>query len=297
YRASGVALGGALDRIALVTANRMAGNSDDAAAIECTLGALRVRFDAPTRVALAGAECDAMLDGVRLAAWSCAPVAAGSELMLGRPRAGARTIVAVGGGIDVPVVLGSRSTDLGAGFGGFDGRALRAGDCVPFGEPSSSRGAFRLQPPQWALRAPEDDAGVVSVRALAGTEAPAFGEALWATPWTIAPQSNRMGYRLHGTPLAVPDGAGTLASHAVMPGLVQVPPDGQPIVLLADAQTTGGYPRAAVVIEADLWRLAQASAGTRVRFARVTLDQARAARADVEAYLAATGRTIAEHVQ
>ncbi len=298
-RASGVGVAGALDPLALVTANRMAGNDPDAAAIECTLGGARIRIEAPMRVALAGAECDARIDGVRLPAWSCAFAEAGSVLALGAAREGTRTIVAFGGGIDVPRVLGSRSTDLAAGFGGFAGRALRAGDELPIGpSAASARAAFRLQPPEWSVHLSSSETGAVRVRALVGPESARVADArsFWEREWEIAPQSNRMGYRLAGAPLAAPrDGA--MRSHAVEPGVVQLPPNGVPIVLLADAQTTGGYPRIAIVIEADRRRAAQARIGGRLRFVRTDFDEAKAARHDVEAYLRATAAAIAAQLQ
>jgi biotin-dependent carboxylase-like uncharacterized protein len=294
HRNAGVAIAGALDPLALRLANRMAGNSGDCAALEITLGAARLQFEAPMRVALAGAECNATLDGEPLASWSCAFAHDGSVLQLGRPARGMRTIVALGGGVDVPLALGSRSTDP-SGFGGFEGRPLRAGDVVPIGaEPNASRAAFRLLPPAWAL--PGD-----TIRALDGSESDRFDrrvrQRFWESAWLVTPQSNRMGYRLHGEALEATNGSGTLPSHAVEPGVVQVPPDGQPIVLLADAQTTGGYPKIAVAVGADRWRLAQIRIGERLRFERVSFDQARAARAEVERYLQAASATIAAQVQ
>ncbi|MFG6456190.1 biotin-dependent carboxyltransferase family protein [Roseateles sp. BYS96W] len=273
WRDRGLSLCGALDDLALRAGNLLVGNPADAAALEFTLDGATLRFHRDACIAITGSDADAMLDGQPLRPWWRAAVRAGQTLRLGAPRERMRSYVAVRGGIAVPAVLGSCSTDLKAGFGGLAGRALRKGDHLPLRDvPPLGREARRvgMRPPPW-------DA---SVRVLPGPEHGDFNAdaiaALDATDWTVTPQSNRMGYRLAGPALARVRG-GELASHGVLPGVVQVPPSGQPIVLLADAQTTGGYPRIAVVIRADLWKLGQLRLGARLRFVRCTPDEAVAA--------------------
>ncbi|HEV7179787.1 MAG TPA: biotin-dependent carboxyltransferase family protein [Candidatus Baltobacteraceae bacterium] len=283
HRDSGVAVAGALDAVAYAVANRLAGNDDNAAAIEITAGNAAFQFLQPTRFAVAGAECDARIDDEPVAAWSAHAAPGGATLALHFPRSGMRTVLAVEGGIDVPVILGSRSTDLAAAFGGFEGRALRNGDRLAIGRASDApalRG--RCAPPSGDMH---------MVRAVPGSEYERFTsearERFFQSEWYVTPQSNRMGYRLSGPVLDFEvDDAGLMLSHAVFPGVVQVPPSGEPIVLLSDAQTTGGYAKIAVAIEADLWKLAQAPLGSTIRFARTTIEAARSARRELERYMA-----------
>lgn len=303
FRRFGVGTAGALDPLALAIGNRLLGNHPGDAAIEFTLGRASMRFHADMRIALAGAECRATLDGEPVWSWHAIPVRRGQTLVLPAAQGASRTYLCVAGGIDVAPVMGSRSTDLKAGFGGHEGRALRDGDRLPVGqaipahaaeESAQGTGASRepsvgVAAPAWALAlAPLGKA--MPIRMLPGIEYPHFSEAsrqaLWETDWTLTPNSNRMGFRLQGVALArEPAHAVDLLSHGVMPGVMQVPPGGQPIVLMADAQTTGGYPKIGVVIGADLWRLAQAPLGATVRFVQVSLEQAAQAQADVDRYL------------
>lgn len=259
WRDRGFSQCGALDDVALQAGNLLLGNPPDAAGLEFTLGGAALRFHADAWIALTGTDAEASLDGRPLRpGWRCA-VRAGQRLDIAAPRERMRSYVTVAGGIAVPEVLGSRSTDLKARFGGLDGRALSAGDRLPVGA------APRLPSRPAGLRLPDWSA---TVRVLPGTEYAEFDaasrQALLATDWTVTPQSDRMGYRLAGPALRRERGD-ELASHGVLPGVVQVPPSGQPIVLLADAQTTGGYPKIAVVIRADLWKLAQLRLGATLR--------------------------------
>ncbi|NCT82274.1 MAG: biotin-dependent carboxyltransferase family protein [Comamonadaceae bacterium] len=282
WRDRGISRCGALDDLALIQGNLLVGNPPDAAGLEFTLGPATLRFDADCCIAVTGTDADALLDGRTLRPGWRQPVRAGQTLRIAAPRERMRSYLAVSGGIAVPLVLGSRSTDLKAGFGGLDGRTLRDGDRLPLGpsRPPAALPARRigLAPPDW-------DA---TVRALPGPEHDDFPaaarEAFWGADWTLTPQSNRMGYRLAGPELRRERGA-ELASHGVLPGVVQVPPSGQPIALLADAQTTGGYPKIAVVIRADLWKLAQLRLGATLRFVRCGHDEAVAALREREAAL------------
>ncbi len=249
-RHQGVGWCGAMDLRSYTIANELVGNSQGAAAIEIVLGDVIVRFETASHFALTGADCGAELDGVPIATWASHAARAGARLTLRRPRAWMRTILAVDGGIDVPLVLGSRTTDLIAAMGGFAGRALRAGDRLALGPVTRAAQRAPIAPPEIDF----------VLRALAQP----LSEHLWGRTWTVGHESNRMGYRLKGD--AMPHDLGMLPSRAVFPGFVQLPPSGEPIVLLSDAQTTGGYPLAGVVIEEDLWMLGQAPIGAEVRF-------------------------------
>lgn len=293
YRAHGVSFCGALDRIAFEIANAMAGNRDNEAGLEVTMGNSAFEFTDARRFAIAGADFQATLDGAPLPPWSSHFAESGQQLVLHEPVDGARAVVAIAGGVDVPLVLGSRSTDVRGGFGGFDGRPLRSGDRLPLGDGVhlQSRSTVRVKPPQWQF----DRAtfGVLRVPEYARFDSPSQ-ERFWTGEWTITPQSDRMGLRLSGDTLHFGDG--TLNSHAVFPGVIQVPPSGQPIALLNDAQTTGGYPKIGIVRKADLWKLAQAQVGSRLRFVESTLAEAEVAQKNVERYVEEVKAAIAGRI-
>jgi biotin-dependent carboxylase-like uncharacterized protein len=249
YAALGVARAGAFDRSALRLANRLVGNPDGAAAVEATFGGLHLRLTRPATIALTGAVCPGAPD------WG-APVSlpSGAEVRLGRPAAGLRRYLAVRGGIAVEPVLGSRSTDTLSGLGP---APLQAGDRLPIGEAVDALvGASSAEPARTAVLAvrfgPRDD-----------WFTPAARELLLGTSWTVRPESNRIGIRLAGPAL---DRArdGELASEPTLPGAVQVPTDGRPIVFGPDAPVTGGYPVIAVVTDLD--PAAQLRPGDEVRF-------------------------------
>lgn len=278
-RGQGVSLGGALDAPALYAANLLVGNRGTDAGLEVTLGECTVEFTRDGWMALTGAGCDAYLDKQRIwTGWNY-PVRAGQRLVLHRPKRGMRSYLAVSGGIDVPKVLGSRSTDLTGGFGGLDGRQLKDGDVLPLGEvrhvPQKSQGIKQLLFNNY-------------IRVLPGPEYQEFSpeeqEFFWRTPWHLSPQSNRMGYRLNGHSLRR-NSSREMFAHGLLPGVIQVPHGGQPIVLMADAQTTGGYPRIACVIEADLYHLAQIRLGEPIHFIRCTLAEAQQAYKEQKIYL------------
>lgn len=270
WRDRGLSLCGALDDLALQQGNLLVGNAPGAAGLEFTLGPATLRFHADACIAVTGTDADASLAGRPLRPWWRAVVRAGQTLKLAAPRERMRSYLAIAGGLALPPALGSLSTDLKAGFGGFDGRALRDGDRLPLTNPAATLPSRAI-----GLHAPDWDA---SVRVLPGPEHDEFSaasrEAFWSAGWRLTPQSNRMGYRFAGPGLQRERG-GELASHGVLPGVIQVPPSGQPIALLADAQTTGGYPKIGVVIRADLWKLAQLRLGGTLRFIPCSLDEAR----------------------
>ncbi|MBV8637035.1 MAG: biotin-dependent carboxyltransferase family protein [Candidatus Eremiobacteraeota bacterium] len=277
HRHEGIPWCGPADALAFDIANVLLCNPPDCAGLEVMLGGTRIRFGSTVTFAITGADCDAALNGRRCANWAKHVAPEGSVLQLRPPSRSVYAYVAVSGGIDVPLVLGSRTTDVAASFGGFAGRTLREGDRVAIGTAICPAGAsFAIAPPQLNLHAGAQSDGVTVLRAIAGGEIERFDERsrtqLWEERWSVGYQSNRMGYRLHGGALQYV--GEQLPSHGVFPGVIQVPPSGEPIVLLADAHTTGGYPKVGVVIENDLPLLAQRRPGELVRFRPVTVDDA-----------------------
>ncbi len=272
WRHLGVALCGALDQPAMRLANRLVDNCSAAAGLELVAGTIEIRFHRAAWFALCGASFDATLDGQQVHCGWRSYSAAGQILRLKEPKTGMRSYLAVDGGLLVPEVMGSRATDIQAGFGGWHGRALLAGDRLPLGEAHFFERRVGVIQREWT---PE-------IRALPGPEYMQYEETarqvFWSQAWTVSTHSNRMAYRLQG-PILQRETSLDLASHGVLPGVIQVPPNGQPIVLLADAQTTGGYPRIATVIEADLWKFAQAPPGRQFCFVETDLIGARAAQA------------------
>ncbi|SMC24429.1 biotin-dependent carboxylase uncharacterized domain-containing protein [Andreprevotia lacus DSM 23236] len=266
----GLPAGGACDALALQLGNLLVGNDQGAAGIEISLGGLQLRFDRACSFALTGALADATLDGVPVGCWRRLHAQAGQVLAVGYAVLGARLLLCVAGGIEVPVVMGSRATALQSAIGGWQGRALAAGDVLPLGE------ARMLPVSEPAIRPPGRGD---TLRVLPGPEWPLLERSaqhqLLHAPWRLTPDSNRMGAKLAGPPLT--HGLGALPSHAVQPGVVQLPQAGQPILLLADAQVTGGYAKPLVVIQADLWRAAQFRPGESLHFAEVSAKDALAA--------------------
>jgi biotin-dependent carboxylase-like uncharacterized protein len=294
----GVGTAGAMDRLALLAGNILLGNPDGAAGIEAQVFPFELRFAAERAFALTGADCAAALDGVPLLPWSSAVARPGQVLRLGLPQGGrwrgARAYLTVAGGVDVPLVLGSRSTQLRGAIGGLDGRMLRQGDRLPLGATPAAALVAAVLPPGLALPLGAD--GIPAVRVLPAAEHDAFTEAslarLWGEPWKITPQSDRYGFRLAGPGLE-PKAPLEVRSHGIVPGVIQVPHSGQPIVQMCDAQPSGGYPKVGTVIEADLWRLGQMPIGTRFRFLRVGWDAALAARDELDTWVAEVRRVAA----
>jgi antagonist of KipI len=251
FQARGVPVAGPMDPVSHRVANALVGNARDAALLEITLLGPELEFEDERLVAVAGADFDLSLDGRPAALNAPFTVAAGSHLRFGARRLGARAYLAVSGGIAVTPTLGSRSTHLVSAMGGLGGRALLAGDRLPLGDPSLRQGAA-LAPQEAVAALPE---GRATIRVLAGPQADRFTadalEMLQSAPYTVARNSDRMGFRLEGPPLTYARGA-EIISDATPLGVLQVPASGQPILLMADRQTTGGYPKIATVIAADI---------------------------------------------
>lgn len=298
YLSSGVSRGGAMDRLALDLGNALLGNDADAAGLEIALFPFRLRFGRDTRFALTGADGRATLDGRPLPPVWTSGATAGQVLALGPPQRGARVYVTVAGGIAVPRVLGSRSTDLKGGFGGLDGRGFRRGDRLDSGGTASGMAAaagFGAAFPADATE--ESDAALI--RVIPAAEYDAFEAASRAaftdSAWEVGREANRLGYRLNGPTLSR-DEPRELLSHGIVPGVIQVPANGQPIIQLADANTCGGYPKIAAVIAADLWKIAQAPIGSRLRFILADSEAAVDALRRQAAWLA-TVRATAAHLR
>ncbi len=253
----GISASGAADALALRAANLLVGNAENAAALEMTLTGGEFEFEADTVIALTGSDFGA---GIPL--WQASPLKAGEILRCGGTKMGARMYLAVRGGIDAPRTLGSASAHLLTGVGGGPlkkGMTLRLGD----GAIRKPRAAVK-NPPQWQK--------ATTVRVTDGPQADWFHGELYGGAYTVAEECNRMGIRLTGA--AMPSPAGGMLTEGVAMGAIQVPPDGQPIVLFVEHQTTGGYPKPANVISADFWRLGQLRPRDEVRFERVTIDHA-----------------------
>lgn len=280
FRQSGVSVGGALDSYALRVANALVGNDDNAAGIEATLGTLRLHFDDERAVAWCGSAFAVRINDEDILPGHAGLVRKNDEVTIVAPNDGGRAWLAISGGINVAPVLGSRSTDLRGSFGGHEGRALRDGDVLPLGN-GITRASFKegriadwSAPTRWVATAHCDRL----LRIVRGTHWDLFRReaqgSLVTNPFTVTPDSDRMGARLDGPELERID-ATDLLSEAVAPGTLQVPPNGKPILLLGDCQTIGGYPKIAHVITVDLPMAAQLWPGDPVRFREVSLAEAR----------------------
>jgi biotin-dependent carboxylase-like uncharacterized protein len=283
YGRWGVSPCGAMDPLALSLANLLVGNSEGAAALEVTALGPELVFEAEATFAITGAELGATLDGERLALGQAHRARAGQTLRFGGRVHGSRAYVAVAGGLgrSARSFLGSTATDIEAGLGGLGGRALRAGDVLSLEPQPPFQGRAVRGPVERWYGSPE----VVRFIPDAGPRLAADAvERFTAARFRISPRSNRVGYRLEGPVLPVAPG-GLQLSEPVAPGTLQLPPDGQPIALMADRQTTGGYPRLGYVIRADVPKLAQRWLGEPVSFRAVTLDEARQALHELRTWL------------
>jgi biotin-dependent carboxylase-like uncharacterized protein len=284
----GVPVSGPMDPLAHRLANVIVGNARDAATLEATLAGPALRFDQPATTAVTGGDLSVTLDGADVPRDAAVACRAGSVLRFGERRSGARAYVAVGGGIATPAVLGSRATHVLTHLGGVAGRALRAGDRLPVGAAPSPHKlpAERLTPlPKPAggarlrvLRGPQD-----------GVATPETFEMLGKVRFTISAQSDRMGYRLVADRPIPTTSGGQMISDVAFTGGLQVPPSGDPILLMADRQTTGGYPQIATVITADLPAAGQLAPGDWVEFEECTRADALAALIALEGRLLAFG--------
>lgn len=272
FQDRGVPVSGAMDLQAVRVGNRLVGNPEDAAVLEITLGGFCARFEHPMTIAVTGADLGATVDGQPLDGWTARQVGPGNVLRLAGPRLGCRAYLCVTGGIAVPAVMGSRSTYLRGGFGGLEGRAIKAGDALAVGPAFAT--PIAACPPALI---PAYTANPV-LRAVSGPQQEAFTEeaiaAFYEGTYTLTGRSDRMGAILEGPVIAHRAGPDIVSDGTVF-GSIQVPGTGQPIILMADRQTAGGYAKIATVIGVDLPLVAQLMPGDTVRFAEVGLSQAR----------------------
>lgn len=284
----GIPPSGPVDRFAFIVANRLVGNADAAAALECTLVGPRLEVDAPGAVAVTGADMPVTVNGLEAPRWATIVLRAGDVVKLGAARAGVRAYLAFSGGLDVPLVLGSRSTYVRGRLGGLDGRALRKSDTLdvlPF-EPVRPRRVERRALPEYGNSEP-------AIRVVLGPQADRFTDAgirtLLGSAYEVLPQSDRMGARLSGPRIEHARGH-DIISDGIALGSIQVPGDGQPIVLLVDRQSTGGYTKMATVCSCDVGRIGQTRPGQSFRFQAVAVAEAHRLLRESDAVLATAVR-------
>lgn len=286
FQRFGLPVAGAMDVFSMRLANILVGNEPGEAVLETTLLGPEIIFTGKCRIAITGADMGAELNGKELELNSCIPVKKNSVLRFRGIRTGCRSYIAFSGGLELQPVLGSCSTYTRAGIGGLDGRALKAGDEITI---RARKGKCpKIHIPEGLL---SDIEAPINLRVLPGPEAGAsadseFGQ-LCSSAYRISEQSDRMGYRLVGSEIRHSVGTGDIVSAGVPSGTVQLPGNGQPIILLADRQTTGGYARIALVATVDLPLLGQAVPGQYVQFRECSMEEARAALLEKEAMLAA----------
>jgi biotin-dependent carboxylase-like uncharacterized protein len=263
YAHLGISASGAADALSLRAGNLLVGNPEGAAALEMTLAGGTFEFESSAVVALTGADFDASIP-----MWTAIAVKPGDQVRCGHARSGARCYLCIGGGIEVPLLLGSASTHLLTGLGGHQGRAVKRGDVL-------SCGTGLLACPSRTVPGYSDPSAPVIIR----VTAPANAEVLCRAVWGVQSDSNRMGLRLTGPVLEgygpAQDGhTGHMLTEGVPLGAIQVPPGGQPIILFVEHQTTGGYPKIANVISADFHAVGQLRPRDQVRFEQVSIDAA-----------------------
>ncbi|MEW6259227.1 MAG: biotin-dependent carboxyltransferase family protein [Thermodesulfobacteriota bacterium] len=272
YQDRGVPVSGAMDPYSLRVGNVLVGNDQEAAAIEITWGGFEAEFEEDGQFCLTGASAPAWLNGSAISFWNVQSARRGDRIRVDGATVGSRIYCCIAGGIDVPVVMGSRSTYIRAGFGGFEGRTLQRGDRLPCGTPLYR--PLRSIDPEWVPTWREKTV----VRCVLGPQSDAFTEeaieVFCSSEYVVTSRSDRMGIALEGPPLVHRSGPDIL-SDGIVTGAVQVPGDGRPIVLMADRQTTGGYTKIATVIRSDISRMAQVLPGYRVRFEAVDPLEAR----------------------
>jgi len=287
YEQYGVSVAGAMDQFSMTVANRLVGNPDNAAVLELTLKGPELEFDEDTYIAITGADLSPMIRSTSTPQWECVKVSRGSRLCFGRARSGARSYLAIAGGIDVPMILDSRSTHCASETGGLNGRPLRPGDVLHTAPPSSESLSGMCLPDRLVPRYEKS----ARLRVIPGPQENLFSATALTTligsSYRVTPESNRMGYRLAG-PRIVRKGSEHFISEGTATGALQIPADGQPILLMTDRQTTGGYPTIAVVITADLPLAAQLAPGDTVTLSLTTIAKAQATRRKQRALLDAT---------
>lgn len=274
FQKYGVVAAGAMDPYALRMANLLVGNEENAAALEIALMGPEIHFEEDAIISICGGDLSPQLDGKAAGLWRCIGVYKGQTLTFGTPRRGSRAYLAVAGGINVPEVMDSRSTYLRAALGGFNGRALESGDQLAIG--AANRPNIVGDDNSWFMPSPFYSSKP-EIRVTAGRQFDLFSEEsrqrFFSESFSVSSQSDRMGYRLDGPHLELANKQ-EMISEAVVFGSIQVPPDGKPIILMADRQTAGGYPKIAEAITVDLPLISQLKPGDRMRFTEVSIEEA-----------------------
>lgn len=272
YQRMGIPVCGALDAFASQAANLLVANSANAAVMEITVMGPRLEILAEADLAVTGAEMGMTLNDQPLDAWKSFRAKPGDVIDIQQVKSGCRAYLAVNGGIDVPEVMGSRSTYVGGNIGGYRGRLLKAGDVIQCGKASGFQGA-RTMPSDLIPSYPPE----IVIRAIPGPQDDFFREGLdtiFQSDYMVSTKADRMGYRLQGPKIGIREGMPkSIISEPTMPGGVQIPPDEQPIILMVE-QTVGGYTKIVTVISVDLPKVAQATPGDAIRFERVSLETA-----------------------
>lgn len=270
YQRYGMPVSGAMDIFSLELANLLVGNDPGDACLEATISGPELEFTGATWIAITGADMDPHLNGQGIPMNTAVDVRPGDRLGFRGLRSGCRAYIVFAGGIAVPPVMGSRSTYLRASIGGFQGRSLMPGDELPLGEPSGKPRLKKL--PEGLIPEYKHEQ---TIRVISGPEAHYFEIAglrsFLSTEYTVTAQSDRMGYHLSGEPIRHKEGMTNIISAGISMGTVQVPGDGQPIILMADRQTSGGYARIASVMTADIALLAQMRPGDKICFKETTM--------------------------
>jgi antagonist of KipI len=273
YAHLGISPSGAADDLSFRIANLMAGNHENAPALEMTLSGASIQVDEPATIAIAGAECAVELNGNQFSTDRGFQMQVGSILKCGRINHGSRAYLAIQGGLDVPLVLGSASTHLGARFGGWKGRILRKGDLlgVRKAEGARTRVLHRENMPATSIH------GAIILRVTRSTHqewfSPEAFAVLFSKPFTVTEQCGRTGLRLRGGSIILRNTSQVLTDGIPL-GAIQVPPDGEPIILFVDQQTTGGYPKIANVIAADMHLVGQLRPRDEINFLEVSIEEA-----------------------
>lgn len=291
YQQFGIPVCGVMDPRAATIANLLVGNPDGEAVLECTLVGPTLRFNTSCCIAITGGDLGGILNGAPIPTYRAVAVKAGQILRFAAPRTGCRAFVAFSGGLDVPVVMGSRSTDLKAKLGGIQGRKLAQGDVIGLRSPSACLPNLseRYLAPEFVPRSCYD------LRVVLGPQENAFTQAgintFLTQTYKVTPQSDRMGCRLDGPVIQHKESA-DIISDGISFGAIQVPASGKPILMLSDRQTTGGYTKIGTVISADFRILAQLRPGDQVRFQSVPMEEAQQALLDQRAALRLLRKTL-----
>ena len=273
YQQYGVSVSGVMDPRSASIANILVDNDEGEAVLECTMMGPHLRFDAPNIIAITGGDLGATLDGQSIDTYRAVPVNAGQTLRFTMLRTGCRAFVAFAGGLDIPLVMGSRSTDMKAKIGGYQGRKLQKDDVIAFRAPKTDLKNLGVRhiSPEFVPRAE------YKLRVVLGPQDDAFTElgamTFLSSVYTLTPEFDRMGCRLEG-PFIASKSTTDIISDGIAFGSVQVPSHGKPIILLADRQTTGGYAKIATVISVDIPKLVQRKTDHKVKFQAVTVEEA-----------------------